>query len=90
MKSLAIVQLVAKNGSLRIPLSAITPQAVKDYQLTEDSMLVYRYSAGDCDLIAWPKPNLNHLASTLFDARETGMVEDIRSVLLPNGQEFEF
>lgn len=58
-------------------------------------LLVYRYSAGDCDTIPWPlkcqfrgeAELITQLASCLYDERECG-TWDGDHVLLPDGRKF--
>jgi hypothetical protein len=90
MKSLPTIQLIAKNKTLYIPLHAATAQALKDYQLKEDIILLCVYPSGDCDTIKWPKMKEANLVTALYAARETGLLPDIHSVLLPDGRELWF
>ena len=54
-----------------------------------DSILLVRYAAGDCDSINWPfgERDAENLRSALFDAYEVGELET-RTVLLPDGSKF--
>jgi hypothetical protein len=70
-------QLIAKDGHLHTPTG---------------NLLIYRYAAGDVDLINWPLPDEDRrmLASTLFDEREMGGIPgNANAVLLPDGSLFE-
>lgn len=64
----------------------------------DNDILVCVYDTGDCDTIPFPFPKLsgywtkekweNALRRALFDARETGQIEDRSSVELPDGTMF--
>jgi hypothetical protein len=87
--------LVARDGCLYIPS---TPD-----EFCEDGMkmLLYVYSAGDCDVCPWPKPERwpeyakmsweTRLAACIFDCVETGDISERHGefkVYLPDGTEF--
>ena len=82
------VQLRVSDGCLVVPWRAIHTKDMQEHFNGEDAMLLCRYPAGDCDSTSWPNPNIEVLRGALFDARETGLIRDVASVLLPNGEEF--
>ena len=82
------VQLRVSDGCLVVPWRAIYTKDMQEHFNGEDAMLLCRYPAGDCDSASWPNPNIAALRGALFDARETGLIRDGASVLLPNGEEF--
>ena len=86
------VQLIAANGQLLIPNSAISDALQREWADGDDVLLLRRYDAGDCDTIPWPNPDkgdLENLRAALYDAREMGQIPgDTTSVLLPDGSEF--
>lgn len=82
------IRLIADGGHLCFPTS----------DDGEPSLLMYRYSAGDIDLIPWPlvseyrdKETLERdLASALYDERECGKIPVNAVVELPDGTVFDF
>ena len=83
------ITLIAANGQLFIPNSAISDELQREWHGNADILIVRRYDAGDCDTIAWPNPDQENLRSALYDAREMGQIPgDTTSVLLPDGSEF--
>ena len=58
----------------------------KHYAGDEHSILLRFFSAGDVTTIAWPDPDLDDLRSALYDARESGMIPFVNTVILPDGQ----
>jgi hypothetical protein len=46
-------------------------------------------NSSDVDTIAWPDYNPKNLAGALYDAIEEGEIPDIRTVILPDGTEFD-
>jgi len=49
--------------------------------------LIYWHKGGDVDVVSYPRPNMQHLRSALYDAREMGFIpRDVGSVLLPSGK----
>lgn len=84
----SVIQLVAENGSLCAAWGDIHGQSHQKHFDGDNAVLICRYSAGDCDSVNWPNPNIAVLRGALYDARETGLIADVRSVLLPDGEEF--
>jgi len=56
------------------------------------NVIIYRYRAGDVDLIKWPLPEEDRrmLAAALYDGREMGDIPNSSIVLLPDGTQFDF
>jgi hypothetical protein len=70
------IQLKASNGKLELPCGG---------------MLLYVYEMGDCDQITVKKPNLEHLKSALYGAREMGdFASSVTTAILPNGETLDF
>ena len=83
------ITLIANGRSLCTPNSAIESKDLREwYDDGEDPILIFEYPSGDVDTIAWPKPNRKNLAGALYDARETGLIPDVPTVILPDGTEF--
>lgn len=77
------VQLTYAHGNLQMPSRLKNGQS---------SYICYHYMAGDYDFIPWPLRShewKGRLARALYDARETGELENVPFVLLPNGLVFE-
>lgn len=53
-----------------------------------NALLIFHHPSGDVDTIKYPRPNLKHLRSALYDAREKGFIPNVPAVLLPSGKEF--
>ncbi len=82
------VKLVAEDGCLYTPKEAMSKE-LRDLDFYQDNpILIVHHPEGDHDTIKWPRPNAKHLRSALFDAREQGLIPDVREVLLPNGEMF--
>jgi hypothetical protein len=81
------IQLTAEDGLLCTPHSALMDVFLKQH-FEEDPPLLAHYPAGDYDTVNWPNPNEEILRTALFGARETGLIPDVRSVILPDGSEF--
>ncbi len=75
-----MLQLINDKGLLFIPADA---------DEDDPDLLLRRYSAGDCDTVRWPEPDLKILRGALKDAREMGIIADVSSVLLPDGTQFD-
>lgn len=89
----ALVRLVARDGKLFIPSSAMD-QENRDWFGDEGAILVYCYPEGDVDTISYPlSPSGSWrpmLRSCLLDARECGRLPaDSQAVELPNGERFD-
>jgi|15BtaG_2_1085339.scaffolds.fasta_scaffold00277_3 hypothetical protein len=72
------IQLIDTDGNLHMP---------------NDDLLVYRYEAGDCDLISWPlkEEQLAQLATAIYDemmCSDEGWKDDAE-ILLPDGEVFD-
>lgn len=88
----AVVRLVVRDGSLFIPSSAMDAEN-REWFGDAGALLVYRYPAGDYDIIPYPLSVSgswrSKLRSCLFDARECGRLPvDAQEVELPNGERF--
>jgi hypothetical protein len=91
-----VIQLVAEDGRLCTAFADLADDTLRSYYrevregrvIEAPVLLLCRYDAGDCDTIRWPRPQVKRLRSALFDARETGQIPDVRTVLLPNGTIF--
>lgn len=75
-------------NSLGVAFEDIHDQTHKEHFDGDDAELLCRYSPGDCDSVNWPNPNIATLRGALYAARETGLIRDVKSVLLPDGSEF--
>ena len=82
------ITLVAQNGYLYFDWDDIVDQDHQKQLDGADCCLMFRYPAGDVDMVRWPEPNLRLLRGALFDARESGIIKDTLSVLMPDGGEF--
>lgn len=82
------LQLIASHGSLEVAFEDIHHLEHREHFDGDDALLILRYPAGDCDTVRWPNPNIQLLRGALYDARETGLIADVKSVLLPDGSEF--
>lgn len=96
--NLNLVNLTSRKGPRKIKSKTKTKMN-SPIKLTNDDgclalngvELLYRYPGGDIDVISYPRPNLKHLRSALFDAREMGFIpSNVDSVILPSGKVFPF
>lgn len=99
------VKLIAKYGCLYSLFDAIVDDLVREHfrqcGLTnpfkpkserghpDNPILLVEHEGGDHDTIAWPLIKRGHLASALFDARESGIIPDVAEVILPDGGTFD-
>lgn len=85
------VRLTVQGNYLCFPCTGFDEET-REYWGDEDVAVVYRYPAGDCDVIAWPLEGEEWekmLRSCLFDARESGVIPPrSQAVELPDGTEF--
>jgi len=93
------VKLTVHHGMLHVPFESIADKLQKEWADkmgdiggTKDHCLIQVYDEGDCDTIPWPRRHSkawNHrLAAALYDAREMGVIPDVRTVTLPDGKPF--
>lgn len=82
------IMLVAKSGYLYVDWDDVHGQEHQKHLDGDDSCLMFRYPAGDVDMVRWPDPSIKLLRGALQDARETGLIADTLSVRLPDGVEF--
>jgi hypothetical protein len=82
------IKLLAVDGYLYTPNSAIDDKLQREWAEGKDCMLVGESPGGDPCTARWPNPNMRDLQSCLYDAREMGTIPDVKSVLLPDGTEF--
>jgi hypothetical protein len=75
------IQLVAIEGRLYIPAHG--------ERRGVEILVCYHLNSSDVDTIAWPDYNPKNLAGALYDAIEEGEIPDIRTVILPDGTEFD-
>jgi hypothetical protein len=81
------IKLIAQNGYLYINWDDILSNS-SDKTAQGNQRLALRYFTGGCDEVCWPKPDIAALRGALDDARETGWIRHVDSVLLPDDTEF--
>lgn len=85
------IQLIEKHGNLHTKFEDIVEDYLIDYwksdeKDSQDPVLLYYYPEGDVDTINAKNPNLDHLASALYDCRESGLIpSDTTLAMLPDG-----
>ncbi len=94
LESMNKIKLIAIDGRLYTPFDVASDELKKYYGdddiMREGLTLASRDETGDFITARWPNYNPKNLAITLYDARETGQIPaDTKSVLLPDGSEFE-
>jgi hypothetical protein len=91
------IRLIAINGKLYFPFGGYDSELNPD--ANSPSMLMRRYSAGDCDTCPWPMVSeyatpaelRTRLACALFDEREMNdHFPDSAIIELPDGSIFDF
>lgn len=94
---MSLIKLIVKFNTLHTPASALSESWHEDNKSfpnlhkIEDRLLFYRNGYGEpvlCDVSQDGSFDKADLAIALFDARETGQIEDVREVLTPDGETF--
>ena len=82
------IWLIVEDGRLHTLKSDIADAAMARYY--SGNPVLCAGEGEDCDTIAWPlvEGGKKLLAQALYDAREMGLIPDVSSVLLPNGEQF--
>lgn len=86
------IELIAKGDDLYTKFADISDDLQREYWFSDneklrDPILLYQYPEGDCDTINAEKPNIEHMRSALYDARESGLIpHDTTTAILPGGQ----
>jgi hypothetical protein len=81
------VTLLVQDGCLHTSVADITDGLQKEFA-DGNPLLVAGWGESACT-IKWPLFNQTRLREALFDAREMGMIADVRSVVLPDGRTFQ-
>jgi hypothetical protein len=85
------IQLISKHNNLHTKFEDIVEEDLiswwkNDEKDSQDPVLLYHYPEGDVDTISSKNPNLDHLASALYDCRECGLIpSDTTLAILPDG-----
>lgn len=82
-----MVRLIDKDGTLYTSEADIVDDLCRSH-FKGDGTCILISRIEDVNTIQWPNPNERELRSALFDAREMGMIPNVRTVQLPDGSEF--
>lgn len=92
MTTTTVPRLINHAGRLYTAFEDIVCARLKQYfeipGVNPDPVLFFYHPGGDMDTIRFPDYDAKHLRRALFDARETGQIDDVPMVLLPDGTEF--